>query len=121
MDGKGALQVTAAVGAIRELEENARRLYLELLLVDGRLPDVPGRVGELRDIIEELEHRLATVAEGRMTAMAREAAAEARMLGKGEDFVVDRLEERGEQDRRAQEALVAAEGRGQVRALASRK
>lgn len=118
MDGKGALQVTAAVGAIRELEENARRLYLELLLVDGRLPDVPGRVGELRDLVDELEGRLAEVAEGRLTAMTRALGEEARVLGEDEeDFVVARLEERGEQDRRAQEALVAAEGRGQLHAL----
>lgn len=70
-----------ALSAVEAVEREARRLWVELVALEGRLVDAGGRAEELRQLVEEMGERLVAAAEAAAARQVRALAAEAAAAG----------------------------------------
>lgn len=74
-----------ALSAVEAVEREARRLWVELVALEGRLVDAGGRAEELRQLVEEMGERLVAAAEAAAARQVRALAAEAAAAGLDEE------------------------------------
>jgi uncharacterized protein YigA (DUF484 family) len=119
---KNALLLVGAQRAIEAAELSTRRLWVETLALGGTVPDVQGRLAEVRELVDEMESALLVLVEHAQSDEVRELRTLARAEGlvaeeEVEEFVVRRLEASNAEDQRLAELIAAGDGRSQVSPL----